>query len=50
MASECEKLKAVDKLGASDTGSDAEISSGDSCEVVVQKLNKMLENINEVMT
>jgi hypothetical protein len=42
--------KAADILGASDTGSDAENNSDDSCEVVVPKLNKMLENVNEVMT
>jgi hypothetical protein len=42
--------KGADTLGASDTGSDAENNSDDSCEAVVPKLNKMLENVNEVMT
>jgi hypothetical protein len=42
--------KTTDKLGASDTGSDSEDNGGDSCEVVVPKLSKVLENINEVMT
>jgi hypothetical protein len=42
--------KAADRLGASDTGSDAENNSDDSCEVVGPKLNKMLENVNEMMT
>jgi hypothetical protein len=38
--------KAADTLGASD----AENNSDDSCEAVVPKLNKMLENVNEAMT
>jgi hypothetical protein len=42
--------KTTDELGASDTGSDSEGNGDDSCEVVVPKLSKVLENINEVMT
>jgi hypothetical protein len=42
--------KTTDELGASDTGSDSEDNSDDSCEVVEPKLSKVLENINEVMT
>jgi tRNA/tmRNA/rRNA uracil-C5-methylase (TrmA/RlmC/RlmD family) len=37
-------------LGASVTGSYSENNADDSCEVVVPKLNKMIENINEMMT
>jgi hypothetical protein len=42
--------KTTDELGASDTGSDSAGNGNDSCEVVVPKLSKVLENINEVMT
>jgi hypothetical protein len=42
--------KTADELGASDTGSDSEDNGDDSCEVVVPKLSKVLENIKEVMT
>jgi hypothetical protein len=42
--------KTTDELGASDTRSDSEDNGDDSCEVMVPKLNKVLENINEVMT
>jgi hypothetical protein len=38
--------KTTDELGASDS----EDNSDDSCEVVVPKLSKVLENINEAMT
>jgi hypothetical protein len=37
-------------LGANDTRIDSENNGDDSCEVVVPKLSKVLENINEVMT
>jgi hypothetical protein len=37
--------KTADEFGASDTGSDSENSSDDSCETVVSKLSKGLENI-----
>jgi hypothetical protein len=39
--------KTAEELGASDTGSDSEGNGNDSCEVVVPKLSKVLENINE---
>jgi hypothetical protein len=42
--------KTTDELGASDTGSNSEDNGDYSCEVVVPKLSKVLENINEVMT
>jgi hypothetical protein len=42
--------KTTDRLGASDTGSDSEGNGCDSCKVMVPKLSKVLENINEVMT
>jgi hypothetical protein len=42
--------KTTDELGASDIGSDPEDNGDDSCEMVVPKLSKVLENINEVMT
>jgi hypothetical protein len=45
--------KTADEFGAYDTGSDSENSSDDSddsSETAVPKLNKVLENINEVMT
>jgi hypothetical protein len=38
--------KTTDELGASDS----ENSHNDSCEIVVTELNKILENVNEVMT
>jgi hypothetical protein len=41
--------KTTEELGASGTGSDSEDNGDNSCEVVVPKLGKMLENINEVM-
>jgi hypothetical protein len=40
----------TDELGASDSGSDSEYNGDDSCEVLVPKLSKVLEIINEVMT
>jgi hypothetical protein len=39
----------TDKLGASDIRSDSENNGNDSCEVVVPKLSKVLENISEVI-
>jgi hypothetical protein len=42
--------KTTDELGASDTGSNSEDNGDDSCEVVIPKLSKVLENINEEMT
>jgi hypothetical protein len=42
--------KTTDRLGASDTGSDSEDNGDYTCEVMVPKLSKVLENINEVMT
>jgi hypothetical protein len=42
--------KTTNKLQASDKESDSEDNCDDPCEVVVPKLNKMLENINKVMT
>jgi hypothetical protein len=42
--------KATDELATSGTGSDSEDNGDDSCEVVVSKLRKVLENINEVTT
>jgi hypothetical protein len=42
--------KTTDELRTSDTGSDSEDTADYSCEVVIPKLSKVLENINEVMT
>jgi hypothetical protein len=42
--------KKTDELGGTDTGTDLEYNDNDSCEVVVRKFSKVLENINEVMT
>jgi hypothetical protein len=42
--------KTTVELEANDTGSDLEDSGDDSCAVVVPKLSKVLQNINELMT
>jgi hypothetical protein len=50
IAASVKNEKTTDELGASDIGSDSEDNGDDSCEVVVPKLSKVLENINGVMT
>jgi hypothetical protein len=37
------------ELRGSDTGSDSEGNGEDSCEMVIPKLSRVLENINEVI-
>jgi hypothetical protein len=43
-------VKTQCELRVSNIGSDSEDNSDESCEVVVPKLSKVLENIKEVMT
>jgi hypothetical protein len=49
-AASVKNRKTTEELGTSDRRSNSEDNGDDSCEVMVPKLSKVLQNINEVMT